>query len=90
VIIELPPTNGFLPEEITVPNDALLVYLCPLCDLIYNRPLKGISDTFDPVALRAHAGILRDHSRFYGHRIYVFDTLLGDYIDTIPKTPRLQ
>lgn len=89
MIIDLPPTNGFLPEELSVRDDALLVYLCPGCDLNYDRPVIATSDTYDPDALRAHAGILRGHARFFGHTIQVFDTLIGDFTGTIPETPRL-
>jgi hypothetical protein len=90
VIIELPPSNGFLPDEVSVPEDTLLAYVCSRCDLIYNRTLVGTSNTYDPVALRAHAGVLQAHARFYGHTIQVFDTLIGDFTGTIPETPRLQ
>lgn len=87
--IELPYTNGFLPDELMVRDDALLVYLCSGCDLDYDRPVIYASDTYDPVALRAHEGILRDHARFYGHTIFVFDTLINSIIGTIPSSTRL-
>lgn len=86
--IELPYSRGFLPDEVSVPDDTLLAYVCPQCDLIYSRSLVGTSNTYDLVALRAQLGVLRAHARFYGHTIQVFDTLIGDFTGTIPETPR--
>ncbi len=87
--IELPYSHGFLPDEVSVPDDTLLAYVCPQCDLIYSRSLVGTSNTYDPVALRAHLGVLRAHARFYGHTIVVFDTLINSIIGTIPSSTRL-
>jgi hypothetical protein len=88
---ELPFMNGLLPTKVVIPDAALVVYVCPECDFIRDRPIVATSPHNDELSLRAHRDILQGHVRSYRepHKILVIDALGGGIIDTIPKTPRL-
>lgn len=73
-----------------IPDDAVIVYICPGCERSGLPGIVATSDTYDPLALRAHQSILGEHMVHYQHGpILTVDLLIGQITNTIPATPRL-
>ncbi len=79
-------------RQTPITKDDVIAYVCLGCERDTGRAVIATSGTYDPLALRAHEGILLEHVRHYGpdHIVEVIDLLTNQVTITIPETMRLQ